>query len=168
MPCFFLCNSKFNKFQYCTIAFSIVNQSSILFGIVSYFYFHSISKIHSTVPHIFNLWRNIIYTWWGRYVKAHGKFCYSLNTLSFFCFLCLIVWWFLSTRECSTHVKMSPLPLKGCKFWPMLGTYDHWAVRVLWRATLLWHGKSLYIGSEDPWHSHLMSSVWQWSCRYLF
>ena len=22
--------------------------------------------------------------------------------------------------------------------------------------------------SEDPWHSHLMSSVWQWSCYYLF
>ena len=21
--------------------------------------------------------------------------------------------------------------------------------------------------SEDPWHSHLMLSVWQWSCRYL-
>ena len=22
--------------------------------------------------------------------------------------------------------------------------------------------------SEDPWHSHLMPSVWQWSCHYLF
>ena len=22
--------------------------------------------------------------------------------------------------------------------------------------------------SEDPWHSHLMSSVWQWSCHYMF
>ena len=22
--------------------------------------------------------------------------------------------------------------------------------------------------SEDPWHSHLMQSVWQWSCHYLF
>ena len=21
---------------------------------------------------------------------------------------------------------------------------------------------------EDPWHSHLMPSVWQWSCHYLF
>ena len=21
--------------------------------------------------------------------------------------------------------------------------------------------------SEDPWHSHLLSSVWQWSCHYL-
>ena len=22
--------------------------------------------------------------------------------------------------------------------------------------------------SKDPWHSHLMLSVWQWSCNYLF
>ena len=22
--------------------------------------------------------------------------------------------------------------------------------------------------SEDPWHSHLLHSVWQWSCHYLF
>ena len=22
--------------------------------------------------------------------------------------------------------------------------------------------------SEDPWHSHLLSSVWQWDCHYLF
>ena len=22
--------------------------------------------------------------------------------------------------------------------------------------------------SEDPWHSHLLPSVWQWSCYYLF
>ena len=22
--------------------------------------------------------------------------------------------------------------------------------------------------SKDPWHSHLLASVWQWSCHYLF
>ena len=22
--------------------------------------------------------------------------------------------------------------------------------------------------SDDPWHSHLLPSVWQWSCHYLF
>ena len=33
---------------------------------------------------------------------------------------------------------------------------------------LLWHGPTLYNGhiSEDPWHSHLMTRVWQWSCHY--
>ena len=24
------------------------------------------------------------------------------------------------------------------------------------------------VTSEDPWHSHLLPSVWQWSCHYLF
>ena len=34
---------------------------------------------------------------------------------------------------------------------------------------LLWHGLILYmVISEDPWHSHLLPSVWQWSCYYLF
>ena len=26
----------------------------------------------------------------------------------------------------------------------------------------------LMVSSEDPWHSHLLPSVWQWSCHYLF
>ena len=38
------------------------------------------------------------------------------------------------TREFFTHKETSPLPVKTCKFWPMLGTHGHWAARVLWRA----------------------------------
>ena len=34
-------------------------------------------------------------------------------------------------REFFTHMKTSPLPVKGCKCWPMRGTHGHWAVRVL-------------------------------------
>ena len=30
---------------------------------------------------------------------------------------------------------------------------------------LLWHGTSVYNG-QDPWHSHLLPSVWWWSCHY--
>ena len=41
----------------------------------------------------------------------------------------------ISHSRIFTHMHTSPLPLKGYKFWPMLGTHDHWAVRVLWRAT---------------------------------
>ena len=26
----------------------------------------------------------------------------------------------------------------------------------------------LMVISEDPWHSHLLPSIWQWSCHYLF
>ena len=39
------------------------------------------------------------------------------------------------TREFFTHMETtSPLPVKGCKFFPMLGTHSHWAMRVLQRA----------------------------------
>ena len=34
---------------------------------------------------------------------------------------------------------------------------------------LLWHGHPfIMVISEDPWHSHLLPSVLQWSCHYLF
>ena len=40
---------------------------------------------------------------------------------------CLFVW------GLSSHWRI--LPMKGCQFWPMLGTHGHWAVRVLYLAT---------------------------------
>ena len=39
------------------------------------------------------------------------------------------------------HMETLLLPVKGCKFWPMLDTHGHWAVRVL-----LWHGSFVYNG----------------------
>ena len=57
------------------------------------------------------------------------------------------------TREVFTYMETSPLPVKGCKFWPMLVTYSHWAVRVFSVPHLLWYG--MMIISEDLWHSHL-------------
>ena len=67
---------------------------------------------------------------------------------------------FRPSHEFSTHMETSPLLFKGCKFWPMLGTYNHgyWAVMILWLATgLPWNGTSVYNGhiSEDPWPSHI-------------
>ena len=46
-------------------------------------------------------------------------------------FVCLFVWGFHSIRKCFTPLEMSPLLVKGYKFWPMLSTHGHWAVRVL-------------------------------------
>ena len=43
---------------------------------------------------------------------------------------CLFIW-SLSSHSIFTHMETSPLPVKGCKFWPMLGTHGHWVVRVL-------------------------------------
>ena len=42
--------------------------------------------------------------------------------------MCLFIWDF-------THMETSPLPVKGFKFWHILGTCGHWAVRVFKRAT---------------------------------
>ena len=39
-------------------------------------------------------------------------------------FVCLFVcffWGFRTTRDFLTHMETSPLPLKGCKFWPIFG-----------------------------------------------
>ena len=52
------------------------------------------------------------------------------------------------TRKFFTHIETSSLPVKGYTFWPMLGTHDHWAVRVLYSVPhALWHGASVYNGN---------------------
>ena len=48
-----------------------------------------------------------------------------------FVFLLLFVWSLSSHSRIFTRMETSPLPVMGCKFWPMLGTHGHWAVRVL-------------------------------------
>ena len=52
---------------------------------------------------------------------------------------CLFV--FRPTRVFFSHMETSPLPVKDCKFLPMLG-----AVIVLSVPQLLWHGASVYNG----------------------
>ena len=46
-------------------------------------------------------------------------------------------------------METSPLPVKSCKFWPMLGTHGHWAV-----PHLFWQGASVYTCNK-----HLRGSV---------
>ena len=45
------------------------------------------------------------------------------------------VWGLSSHSRMFTHIEMSPIPVKGCKCWPMLGTYGYWVVRIPWRVT---------------------------------
>ena len=54
---------------------------------------------------------------------------------------------------------------RAANFWPMVGTYGHWAVWVLKRVTPTVTRDI----SEDPavTKTHLLPSVWQWSCHYL-
>ena len=58
----------------------------------------------------------------------YGKFYVS--------FICICLFGVLRpTREFFTDFEMSPLPVNGYKFLPMLGTHGHWSVRVLQRTT---------------------------------
>ena len=50
------------------------------------------------------------------------------------------------TREFFTHMETLPLLVKGCKFWPMLATHSHWAVRYISVQHLLWYVLSVYNG----------------------
>ena len=66
------------------------------------------------------------------------------------------------------HLGTSPFPVKGCKFWPMFGTYDHCAVRVLKRATprmtRTGHPVIMVIAETISPIAERMA----WSCHYLF
>ena len=105
--------------------------------------------------------------WWPLYTDApcHSR-CGTLQNPHCSVAMSLFVWGFRPTRYFFIHMETSPMLVKGCKFWPMLGTSGHWAVRVLKRATPTVAFSTMII-SEDPWHSHL-PSVWQWSYHYLF
>ena len=78
---------------------------------------------------------------------------------------------FRPTQEFFTHMETSTLPMKGCKFWPIHSTHGHGALHdgslACHTYCDTWHPFIMVI-SEDPWHSHLLPSVWQWSCHYLF
>ena len=62
-----------------------------------------------------------------------------IDSLGFMCaiimFVCLGVFFVLFF----TPMETSPLPVKGCKFWSMLGTHGH-------VQHLLWQGTSVYNG----------------------
>ena len=61
----------------------------------------------------------------------------SIQTHLFFFDLCLFCLFgvYRPTRKLFTHMETSPLPVKGCKFWPILGTHGQWAMSVFKRAT---------------------------------
>ena len=67
-------------------------------------------------------------------------------------FVCLYIWFFgggvyRPIRKFFTHIETSPLPVKGCKFWPICSTLmaiEQWGFFSVLH--LLWHGASVYNG----------------------
>ena len=63
-----------------------------------------------------------------------GQCLTNVSTPSLTC--CFVLFWvYRPTREFFIHMETSPLPVKDCKCWPMLGIHSHCAVRVLNSAT---------------------------------
>ena len=90
------------------------------------------------------------------------------EALGFFCF----IGGFRPTQEFFTHMETSPLPVKGCKLWPTMYAQHSWLLSS--KGSLACHifcdtGLPFkMVISEDPWDSHLLPSLWQWSCHCLF
>ena len=90
------------------------------------------------------------------------------NPLNMSWFVCL-GFFFRLTREFFTHKETSPLPVKVCKdlVCSALMAIEQWGFFSM--SHLLWHGHPfIMVISEDPWQSHLMPSIEQWSCHFLF
>ena len=55
--------------------------------------------------------------------------------------------------------------LVGLQIWPICSALM--AIEQFFKVpNLLWYGSTL--NNAYPWHSHLLPSVWQWSCNYQF
>ena len=52
--------------------------------------------------------------------------------------------------------------------WLQILTYDRHSWPLSSVGSLMCHTHCDTGISEDPWHSHLLPNVWQWSCHYLF
>ena len=78
----------------------------------------------------------------GRWSYLEEKLIYEEGRKNNWFFVCLGFYAPIENLHIFTQMETSPLPLKGCKFWPMHGTYNHWAVRVPLKGCKFWpmHG----------------------------
>ena len=85
------------------------------------------------------------------------------------CLLVSLFGIFHPTQEFFTHMETSQLLVIAANFDLCLALManEQWGFFSV--PHLLWHGHPfIMINSEDPWHSHLLLSIWLWSCHYLF
>ena len=78
------------------------------------------------------------------------------NKLACIDFVCLLLFFGGRGVVIVENTDTSPLPVNGCKFWPLLGTFGHEQWGFFTVPHLLWHGTSVFmVISKDPWHAHL-------------
>ena len=79
--------------------------------------------------------------------------------------ICLFVWCF-SSHARNFH-SYGDVTIAGFDLCSALMSIEHWGFFKV--PQVLWHGHPFIMGTpKDPWHSHILPSVWQRSCHYLF
>ena len=78
----------------------------------------------------------------------HITIIYNKRYDAIVCVVKIFVWGGLlrPTWEFFTHLETSPLLVKSCKFWPILGSHGHWQWGFFSVPHILWHGSFVYIG----------------------
>ena len=101
--------------------------------------------------------------------KGHSHFNEIVSNLYF-----IDVYWNMSLTKPIGKERFwddkVPFLFKGYKRRPNAWILHPFEQRVFFSVPHHWDTGHAFIMviCEDPWHSHLMSSVWQWSCYYLF
>ena len=84
-------------------------------------------------------------------------------------FVCLFVWFFVQLENFSLiwrrhHCRWRTVNFELCSALMVMSSEGSLACHTYCDTG---HHFRMVI-SEDPWHSHLLQSVWKWSCHYLF
>ena len=92
------------------------------------------------------------------------------QTLEHYIFVYLFVWGFLSRSRyfhSYTDVAITIEGLTNLSYarhsWPLNSEGS-----IAWLTYCDTGHSFIMVICEDPWHSHLLPSVWQWGCHYLF
>ena len=135
--------ATYNKPVSWLIVYSFTSRSSVSHS------FGDVSRIDEGLCSSLNILQNLNFSPIYMYIVFH-----------IYLFVCLFRF-FVPLENFFTHMETSPFPVKGCNFWPMLGTHGHWAARFF----LACHSHCdtghpfIMPVSEDPWHSYLLTSV---------
>ena len=127
------------------------------------------AKERKAIKTIVSSANSILETPWGTYYLYHVTFC--VHCLQWcVSFVCLFVLSF-SSHSGIFHLY-GDITITGEGLQILMYTRHSWPSSR--GGSLTCHtycdigNPFIMVISEEPWHSHLMSSVWQWSCHYLF
>ena len=85
---------------------------------------------------------------------------YDFFDLAFQMFICLGS--FVPLEIFFTPLETTQLPVKGCKFWTVPETYGRWDDSLACYTYCDKGHQFIVVICEEPWHSHLLPSVWQY------